>query len=134
MTPPLSIVLLLCQFHGVVDDNKKSEIMSRCFLALNPVTEGSGRNLKMVDYLAHGLPVLSTPIGVRGFEDYDILDSIVICEPDEFEESIKRLSENRKKIREMSVNAEKLYNKIIDSENNVDIDGLILQAYYNKKS
>ena len=121
-------------FHGVVDDNKKSEIMSRCFLALNPVTEGSGRNLKMVDYLAHGLPVLSTPIGVRGFEDYDILDSIVICEPDEFEESIKRLSENRKKIREMSVNAEKLYNKIIDSENNVDIDGLILQAYYNKKS
>ncbi|MHB1807491.1 MAG: glycosyltransferase [Thermoplasmataceae archaeon] len=121
-------------FHGVVDDSKKSEIMSRCFLALNPVTEGSGRNLKMVDYLAHGLPILSTPIGVRGFEDYNISDSIVICQPDEFDENIKRLSENRKKIKEMSVNAEKLYNKIIDSENNVDIDGLILQAYYNKKS
>ena len=121
-------------FHGVVDDNKKSEIMSRCFLALNPVTEGSGRNLKMVDYLAHGLPVLSTPIGVRGFEDYDISDSIVICQPDEFDENIKRLSENRKKIKGMSVNAEKLYNEIIESENRIDVDELILKAYYNKKS
>ena len=121
-------------FHGVVDDNKKSEIMSRCFLALNPVTEGSGRNLKMVDYLAHGLPVLSTPIGVRGFEDYNISDSIVICQPDEFDENIKRLSENRKKIREMSVSAEKLYSEIIESENRIDVDELILKAYYNKKS
>ena len=121
-------------FHGVVDDAKKSEIMSRCFLALNPVTEGSGRNLKMVDYIAHGLPVLSTPIGVRGFEDYNISDSIVISEPDKFDESIKKLSENRKKIKEMSVNAEKLYKKIIESENSVDIDELILQAYYHTKS
>ena len=120
-------------FHGVVDDAKKSEIMSRCFLALNPVTEGSGRNLKMVDYLAHGLPVLSTPIGVRGFEDYDISESIVICEPDEFDENIKRLSENRKKIREMSVSAEKLYNEIIESESRIDVDELILKAYYGKK-
>ena len=121
-------------FHGVVDDSKKSEIMSRCFLALNPVTEGSGRNLKMVDYLAHGLPVLSTPIGVRGFEDYNISDSIVICEPEKFDENIKRLSENRKKIREMSVSAEKLYNEIIESENRINVDELILKAYYNKKS
>ena len=121
-------------FHGVVDDSKKSEIMSRCFLALNPVTEGSGRNLKMVDYLAHGLPILSTPIGVRGFEDYNISDSIVICQPDEFDENIKRLSENRKKIKGMSVNAEKLYNEIIESENRIDVDELILKAYYNKKS
>ena len=121
-------------FHGVVDDAKKSEIMSRCFLALNPVTEGSGRNLKMVDYLAHGLPILSTPIGVRGFEDYNISDSIAICEPDEFDENIKRLSENRKKIREMSVSAEKLYNEIIKSENRIDVDELILKAYYGKRN
>ena len=120
--------------HGVVDDAKKSEIMSRCFLAINPVTVGSGRNLKMVDYLAHGLPILSTPIGVRGFEDYNISDSIVVSEPDKFDENIKRLSENRKMIKEMSVNAVKLYKEIIETENNIDVDQIILKAYHEKRN
>jgi len=121
-------------FHGVVDDAKKSEIMSRCFLALNPVTEGSGRNLKMVDYLAHGLPIISTPIGTRGFEDYNISDAIVISEPDNFEKNIKKLSEDRGKIKKMSVSALKLYDQIMESEKSIDVDELILKAYYDKKS
>ena len=33
----------------------------------------------------------------------------------------------------MSVNAEKLYNKIIESENRIDVDELILKAYCGKK-
>ena len=56
--------------HGTVEDSVKDEIMSNAFVALNPVTEGSGRNVKMVDYLAHGLPIISTPIGTRGFENF----------------------------------------------------------------
>jgi len=36
-------------------------------LALNPMTEGSGMNLKVAECLAHGLPVLSTPFGARGY-------------------------------------------------------------------
>lgn len=35
---------------------------------LNPVAYGSRSNIKMAEYLAAGLPVVSTPIGVRGFE------------------------------------------------------------------
>jgi len=121
-------------FHGVVDDAKKSEIMSRCFLALNTVTEGSGRNLKMVDYLAHGLPIISTPIGTRGFEDYNISDAIVISEPNNFEENIKKLSEDREKVKIMSVSALKLYDQIMESEKSIDVDELILKAYLNRKS
>lgn len=37
-------------------------------VGLNPVVQGSGTSLKLLDYLAHGLPVLSTPFGLRGFE------------------------------------------------------------------
>jgi len=121
-------------FNGVVDDAKKSEIMSRCFLALNPVTEGSGRNLKMVDYLAHGLPIISTPIGTRGFEDYSISDAIIISEPNNLEENIKKLSEDREKIKKMSVSALKLFDQIMESEKSIDVDELILKAYYDKKS
>lgn len=38
-------------------------------VGLNPVEQGSGTSLKVLDYLAHGLPVLSTPFGRRGFDD-----------------------------------------------------------------
>ena len=36
--------------------------------ALNPVCSGSGSNLKLIEALAAGLPVLSTPFGMRGYE------------------------------------------------------------------
>lgn len=37
-------------------------------LALNPVVSGSGSNVKLIEYLGHGLPVLTTPFGIRGYE------------------------------------------------------------------
>jgi len=33
---------------------------------LNPITRGSGANVKLFEYLATRLPVISTPFGVRG--------------------------------------------------------------------
>lgn len=38
-------------------------------LALNPVSRGSGSNIKMAEYLAAGLTVVSTPVGARGYEE-----------------------------------------------------------------
>ncbi len=53
--------------HGVVDDARKAEILGGWHVALNPVRSGGGSSLKLPDYLAHGLPTLSTPQGARGF-------------------------------------------------------------------
>jgi glycosyltransferase involved in cell wall biosynthesis len=39
-------------------------------IAVNPVTRGSGSNLKLAEYLAAGLPVVTTPIGLRGYETF----------------------------------------------------------------
>ena len=121
-------------YNGVVNDLKKDEIMSRCFLALNPVTEGSGRNLKMIDYLAHGLPILSTPIGVRGFEDYNIKDAIIESDIDRFGEIIEKLSEDREKVKEMSDSSRILYEQISKAENTIDSDEIIMRAYNNFKN
>ena len=52
--------------HGVVDDAAKMRILSRADIALNPMTEGSGSNVKVLEYLAYGIPVLSTSFGMRG--------------------------------------------------------------------
>jgi glycosyltransferase involved in cell wall biosynthesis len=38
-------------------------------VALNPVRAGTGSNVKLADYLAAGLPIVSTPAGIRGFEN-----------------------------------------------------------------
>ncbi len=51
---------------GVVDDEEKSILLSMADIALNPMTSGSGTNLKMLDYFAAGLPVVSTVFGARG--------------------------------------------------------------------
>ncbi|MCP4189281.1 MAG: glycosyltransferase [Planctomycetaceae bacterium] len=38
-------------------------------IGLNPVEQGSGTNLKLLHYLTHRLPVISTPFGMRGYDD-----------------------------------------------------------------
>ena len=53
-------------FMGVVDDETKDIALSVADVALNTVTFGSGTNLKMLEYFAAGVPVISTDVGVRG--------------------------------------------------------------------
>jgi len=52
---------------GALPAGEKARALSGWSLALNPVETGGGANLKLADYLAHGLPVLATPFGGRGF-------------------------------------------------------------------
>jgi glycosyltransferase involved in cell wall biosynthesis len=54
------------QFTGFIDDIDKDKYLSIADIALNPMLSGSGSNLKMLDYLASGIPTITTPIGARG--------------------------------------------------------------------
>jgi glycosyltransferase involved in cell wall biosynthesis len=54
--------------HGVVDDNVKWKLLDEAKIALNPMTDGGGSNLKVLDYFSSGLPVLSTAFGMRGIK------------------------------------------------------------------
>jgi glycosyltransferase involved in cell wall biosynthesis len=53
---------------GVLDDQTKDATLGLADVALNPMLSGSGTNLKMLDYLAAGIPVISTPYGARGLQ------------------------------------------------------------------
>ncbi len=55
------------RLRGVLDEADKSRALAGWTIALNPVTGGGGSSLKLPDYMAHGLPSLSTPAGARGF-------------------------------------------------------------------
>lgn len=53
-------------FADVVSDAEKSAWLDVCDIGLNPVVSGSGTNLKLIEYAAAGVPVVSTEFGVRG--------------------------------------------------------------------
>lgn len=51
---------------GLVSDAKRDALYEIADVALNPMRFGSGSNLKMFDYMASGLPILSSGFGARG--------------------------------------------------------------------
>ncbi len=68
---------------GVVDDETLAVLLAIADIALNPMRSGSGTNLKLATYLAAGVPVITTPIGARGYAlaDGDIAS---ICSIEDF--------------------------------------------------
>lgn len=53
---------------GLVSDDLLDLLLAACDIALNPMSAGSGSNLKLLTYLAAGLPVVSTIVGARGID------------------------------------------------------------------
>jgi glycosyltransferase involved in cell wall biosynthesis len=73
---------------GVLNDSKKSAVMQACSIAINPMMSGSGSNVKLADYLANGLFVVTTVFGQRGYPDV-IQDHIDIVPLEYFPEAIR---------------------------------------------
>jgi glycosyltransferase involved in cell wall biosynthesis/SAM-dependent methyltransferase len=75
---------------GVVDDEALNVLLAVADVALNPMLGGSGSNLKLATYLAAGVPVVTTPIGARG---YDLIDGehAVMCGVKDFPDRIARM-------------------------------------------
>jgi glycosyltransferase involved in cell wall biosynthesis len=63
-----------------------AEVLVAADVAANPVAYGSGSNIKMLEYLAVGLPVVTTPFGLRGFEAF--AEHVAVAELDEFPRSL----------------------------------------------
>ena len=53
---------------GVVPEEELYTVLHASDIALNPVEMGSGTSLKVLQYMAAGLPVVSTQAGIRGIE------------------------------------------------------------------
>ena len=54
---------------GFLEESEKRDYLRACDLAVNPMLSGSGTNIKMFDFMAVGLPIVSTDIGARGIEN-----------------------------------------------------------------
>ncbi len=79
------------QLVGPVSPQFEQDALAVADAALNPVTSGSGTNLKMLDYFACGVPVISTGVGARGLSvlaDRHYLQA----EPEGFRSALRRLA------------------------------------------
>jgi glycosyltransferase involved in cell wall biosynthesis len=56
---------------GQVESHFLNKLAAVAAVALNPMTFGSGSNLKLLHYFAAGIPVVTTPFGARGFDVVD---------------------------------------------------------------
>lgn len=83
---------------GVIDDAQKAEILGQADLAINPSLSGGGSSLKIGDYLAAGLPVLTTPLGGRGFGQ-DLAELAITAPLEGFKAAIRNAQSDRPALR-----------------------------------
>jgi glycosyltransferase involved in cell wall biosynthesis len=64
-------------FLGMLSETQKAAILATVDVALNPMSSGSGSNLKMMEYAGAGVPMLSTGFGNRGLRYQNGVDVIL---------------------------------------------------------
>ena len=78
---------------GKLEEEYKNILLKIADVAINPMMEGSGSNLKVAEYFSNRLPVVTTSIGARG---YDITSGTeaIICDLANFTNCITQLMSN----------------------------------------
>lgn len=79
---------------GRVSEAEKARLLLECGTAINPLFTGAGTNLKMLDYMAHGAPIVTTEVGARGLPLRDGLH-VRISRPEAFAETVDHLLGNK---------------------------------------
>ncbi|MCC5876160.1 MAG: glycosyltransferase [Candidatus Sumerlaeia bacterium] len=72
----------------------KNALLSVADIGLNPMKTGSGTSLKMMDYMASGLPILTTEIGARGMNGPE-LEGAIVARLEDFPAQLTSLLDNR---------------------------------------
>lgn len=78
---------------GTLDEESKQAWMRAADVAVNPLAAGSGTSIKMFDFMAAGLPTVTTCIGARGICSYGV-PPFIVAELDSFDEALDRLLGN----------------------------------------
>jgi glycosyltransferase involved in cell wall biosynthesis len=110
-----------------ITDEDKKELFRVADIAINPMISGSGSNLKMLDYMAAGLPVVSTVVGARGLSLENYCHAIV-CNIDAFPAEISHIIDKIELADTLSHNGRELvamhydWKKIADSMSTLIID------------
>ncbi|MDX1973193.1 MAG: glycosyltransferase, partial [Candidatus Sumerlaeia bacterium] len=98
---------------GLVSEEDKQKLLHGCDFALNPMFSGSGTNLKMLEYMAVGLPIITTPLGARGLAMENDRHGAVVEAP-MFRQALRDLSNDPSKRHLYARNSRALVEKQFD--------------------
>ncbi|EKD85563.1 MAG: hypothetical protein ACD_37C00687G0003 [uncultured bacterium] len=81
------------------------KIFRESFLMLAPIRVGGGTSLKILESMASGVPVITTPLGNEGIRAKDERDILIADSPDEFFNEVKNLLLDKNKYNQISNNS-----------------------------
>jgi len=91
---------------GAVSEEDKRMLLQGADIAVNPMFSGSGTNIKMFDFMAAGLPVVTTETGARGIESGGRRAFITVASGARpFAKAIRELKENTALLQRMGAEA-----------------------------
>ena len=117
---------------GYLNEEQKVLYLRASDLALNPMTSGSGTNIKMFDYFAAALPTISTSTGARGIQQGSS-QSFIIADIEQFSESIRFIIRDSSFRRELGQNCRRLVEEKYSWERtSPSVGNLARQWYFNR--
>lgn len=105
------------QLHADVPDI--APFLARSAVAVNPAVSGSGVNVKVIDYLQAGVPLVSTSLATRGLPLVAGIDLEVSDEPAGFAAAVLRLLEDRAAAQTLAAHGQAHMAGLLDPETNL---------------
>lgn len=95
---------------GRVRHKQKIKLLAEADLAINPMFTGAGVNLKTLEYLSAGIPLLSTHCGVRGL---DLMDRkhFVHAEKEDFASKLNQISADQIFLQKVAADGQNFINR-----------------------
>ena len=78
----------------VIDEAQKRQYLEAADVAVNPMFVGSGTNIKMLDFMAAALPIVTTPVGARGLQASGE-PPFLVASREEFADGVRRALDDR---------------------------------------
>lgn len=95
--------------HGRVDQTRQKELFANADIAINPMFAGAGTNLKTLEFLSAGLPLLSTNVGVRGLRVIDG-QHYTEADKDNFADKLMEMVRDREELERIAENGRNYIN------------------------
>jgi glycosyltransferase involved in cell wall biosynthesis len=90
-------------FTGSIQD--LAAVLPAADIAVIPLIEGGGTRMKILDYFAAGIPVISTKKGIEGIPVQHGREALILDDFDEICEAVRKLATDQKKARAQTQNA-----------------------------
>lgn len=116
---------------GPIDEETKLAWLAAADIGINPMFSGSGTNIKMFDFMAAGLPIVTTSVGARGIETSRT--AFTVCEKNSIARSIWDLAQNVRRREELGGAARRETERYYAWERISDQLGTMLRYHFNGK-